>query len=421
MINFTPKPENTFNEFIKLYYSECSKRFPKIEAIAGKWDFEDLIPGMSDFDTRFVCSDDMTDEDWCEMSTVVGEVHLDLCNRYPEWARIFEHLPGVNLTWKELTGDISYYPEYRQWSFYYFKSPAALRNAENSLAERQWDIRDEYFFLKKFFTFYGPYNRSIDKPINLGSFESKYPLHSRLMHYFTPPVQAAVSIVLKRPVRGKFESLRIAQELFPETKIFDEVLDIVDMHYEVPELYSEPEVTLLEERLSEALRMVLGRMKQHIGIISPEMRRDEDTIKKALKEVYVPPQMKVYDSSRFCRLFKGRMYFYMNAPAHFNNIWLIQNELARVGDMFYKTPFSIYWEAARGEKIDNPDLIISKLTPDILTEKEAAAVLEFSRLVPGTWEKGTELEICKKIVHIFDDFFMGLNKIKRKLEEQQVS
>lgn len=418
MINFISKPMNTFNKFIDLYYTECRKKFPKIEAMAGKWSFEDLIPGMSDFDTRFVCSDEMSDEDWCKMSSAIGEVHLDLCNRFPEWARIFEHLPGINLTWKEFTNDYSYYPEYRQWSFYRCQSADDMHNAENCLSKRMWDSRDEYFFLKKFFTFYGPYNRSIDPAINLGDYENKYPLHSRLMHYFIPPVQAALSVILKSPVKGKFESLRIARELFHEIKIFDEIFNIVDMHYEVPELYFEPEIIILENKLSDALKLILESLKQHITIVPPELCRDANMIKKALNDIYVPPQLKIYDSSRFCRLFKGRMYFYINAPAHFDSAWLIQNELSRIGDMFYRTPFRIYWEVIHKEKIDNPDHIISRLAPEVITNEEAAAVLEFSRLTAGTWKEGTELDISRGIIEIFDNFFMGLNKIKRNMEEQ---
>lgn len=72
-ITFEPCPENDFKEFIEIYYAECKGRIPKIEAIAGKWTFEDLIPGMSDFDTRFICSNNMTVDDWCEMSTAVGK------------------------------------------------------------------------------------------------------------------------------------------------------------------------------------------------------------------------------------------------------------------------------------------------------------------------------------------------------------
>ena len=61
----------------------------------GKWMFRDLLPGMSDFDARFIVSDDMTCDDWCRMSTAVGEAHHALCAKYPIWARILEHLPGV--------------------------------------------------------------------------------------------------------------------------------------------------------------------------------------------------------------------------------------------------------------------------------------------------------------------------------------
>ncbi|MCM8765165.1 MAG: hypothetical protein NC830_07405, partial [Candidatus Omnitrophica bacterium] len=92
--------ENDFAFFIETYYQECKSRFGKIEAIAGKWEFEDLIPGLSDCDSRFICSNQMDAEDWCRMSMVVGQVHLDLCRDFPQWIRILEHLPGINLTWE---------------------------------------------------------------------------------------------------------------------------------------------------------------------------------------------------------------------------------------------------------------------------------------------------------------------------------
>ena len=94
------------------------KKFPKLEGIAGKWRFEDLIPGLSDFDSRFICADNMTIEDWCDLSEITGDVHLNLSKRFPHWARTLEHLPGINLTWQELMDERTYYPEYLQWSFY---------------------------------------------------------------------------------------------------------------------------------------------------------------------------------------------------------------------------------------------------------------------------------------------------------------
>ena len=172
-MRFAPKPENDFAEYIRTYYQECRYRFNRIEAIAGKWMFRDLIPGMSDFDTRFILRDGMTVDDWCSLSTLIGETHLALCEKYPCWARNFEHLPGVNLTWPELISERSYYPEYQQWTFYHTEEPKRLGDALDAFAKRPWDEKDEYFHLKKFCLYYGRYDRQIDPAINLGIHENK--------------------------------------------------------------------------------------------------------------------------------------------------------------------------------------------------------------------------------------------------------
>ena len=99
---FEPKPANDFRLFIATYFERCRAECPKLAAIAGKWTFEDLIPGLSDFDTRFIFSDGVTVEDWMRMSTAVGRVHTSLAKEYPRWARILEHLPGLNLTLAEM-------------------------------------------------------------------------------------------------------------------------------------------------------------------------------------------------------------------------------------------------------------------------------------------------------------------------------
>ena len=77
------------------------------------------MPGMSDFDARLIVRDGMTAEDWCRMSTSIGEAHLALCQKPSCWARNLEHLPGINLVWSELTSEKTYYPEYEHSSFYY--------------------------------------------------------------------------------------------------------------------------------------------------------------------------------------------------------------------------------------------------------------------------------------------------------------
>lgn len=130
---FTPAPPNDFRHFIETYYTACRNRAPYIEAIAGKWRFEDLIPGMSDFDTRLICANGMTADDWCRMSTAVGQVHLDLCRSHPQWARILEHLPGINLTWNEWMDEAAYIPSTNSGPFTTPHVPICLPKAGSDL------------------------------------------------------------------------------------------------------------------------------------------------------------------------------------------------------------------------------------------------------------------------------------------------
>ena len=92
---FTPRPENIFGRFIDTYFARCREVCPRLKAIAGKWNFEDLLPGLSDFDSRLIFTDGATVSEWIEMSVAVGTVHTALASEHPEWARILEHLPGL--------------------------------------------------------------------------------------------------------------------------------------------------------------------------------------------------------------------------------------------------------------------------------------------------------------------------------------
>ena len=260
------QPENDFVRFYNIYYEECRRDVPQIAAIAAKWRFEDLIPGLSDFDARFMVEDGMSVADWCTMSTQVGAVHLKLCREYPHWARNLEHLPGINLTWSELTDAARYYPEYAQWMFYRTEDPARLATAEQYLQRRTWDEQDEYFHLKKFCLYHGRYNRQIDRPINLGPFVEKYPLHSRCLHYFVPALQSAVCLLLRRPIAGKLESLRLACELHPRP-VLQEVRDLIDRHYETPALDGEPALTQSRRPAGAGVGMVAAndRAADYLG------------------------------------------------------------------------------------------------------------------------------------------------------------
>ncbi len=419
-MHFVPLPPNDFPEFIKLYYRECRSRLPQIQAIAGKWTFEDLLPGLSDFDTRFICDNTMTAQDWCQMSVAVGHLHLELCQAYPKWARILEHLPGVNLTWDELTGEDTYYPEYKLWTFYHCAQPSRLEQAQERLAARKWDDKDEYFHLKKFATYYGPYDRSIDPPINLGSYENRYPLHSRLMHYFTPPLQSAVSIIRHNAVAGKMQALRLASRMFPETDVFDEVIEIVEEGYEVPQLYEEPALSELEARLFKGLKLVGARLSKEITILPDTDPTTPEVWKTLLSQIPIAPALAIFDYAKFTRLMKGRLYFYTHAPHHFDTLLLIQNELRRIGTWFFRVPFAIFWETTRGHKPQDPAGIVPCLVPEIITEEEARCTLAFNNLANGDWA-GHEFDVAKQLVDVFDGFFHALCKITQEVRALQHS
>jgi len=410
-MRFEPKPKNDFEEFVEIYYDECRKRIPQISAIAGKWTFEDLIPGMSDFDTRFIVEDGMTVLDWCDMSEAVGHVHLDMCNRYPHWARNLEHLPGINLMWSEMMGAESYFPEYPQWTFYRTRQPDKLATLEKYLLDRPWDEKDEYFHLSKFCLYFGRYDRQIDPGINLKAFENKYPLHSRFMHYFCPPLQAALCILNKRPIRGKMETVRLAQKMFPDLKVFAEMEEVVERHYEVPELYEEPQLTHLEDRLEEALNFLRDIIAPKLTLVPDAGSKNISEWKAALKKATISPQLRAFGAACFSRLMKDRLKFYAAVPPHFDSIWCIENELRRLRQDFFATPFSIYWEVTTGEKIDDPATIVPGLYPDILNEEEVRCTQEFIRLLPGGWKDGEQKQIASAIADIFDGFFSAQCKI----------
>ena len=410
-MRFPPRPENDFADYIRTYYRECRYHFDKIEAIAGKWMFRDLMPGMSDFDTRFIVRDDMTVEDWCRMSTVVGEVHLQLCEKYPCWARNFEHLPGVNLTWGELGAERNYYPEYQQWTYYHSQHPDKVSRALDRFARRPWDAKDEYFHLKRFCLYYGRYSRTIDPAINLGVHEGKYPLHSRIMHYFNPPVLSAVCLLERHNIGGKMDGFEIAERLFPELRCWELVREILHAGYETPRWYAEPQVTELEDVLEEALASIAGRLREVITLVPPAAGTDIAAWRRALGEVPLDPALVIFDNAKFSRLMKGRLHFYGNAPSHFDTTWLIQNELKRLGESFFRAPFRTYWRIRTGEEVEDPAEILDQLRGDPLTDAEVEATREFARLTPGSWENGREHEIAAAITEVFDGFFSALTRI----------
>jgi len=416
-VKFTPRPTNDFPEFIRTYYERCKAKVPQIEVIAGKWTFEDLIPGMSDFDTRFILTDDMGPQDWCDMSEAVGEVHLAMCNEFPHWARILEHLPGVNMTWEELKSEETYFPECHQWSAYFGKKET-FETTIAELKKRGFTRKDEFFHLKKFFLYYGPYKRGIDPAINLGPYENKYPLHSRIMHYFNPPLQSAISVIRRDWVRGKREAFRLAREMFPHPGFIDELLSIIDQHYEVEALYREPELSKLEGKLFDYLKEVFRQLREKITIVQVENKDNPAEYREKLNKIMIDPCMQIFDSAKFSRLMKGRLKFYTKAGSFFDSKWLIQNELSRIGRSFFATPFTIYWKTFGDRENLAPLEIAKRLTGEIFTQADFFFIKRFSDLTMHGYQEGEEVEMARQIAKVMDGFYLALDKLVQAVREK---
>ena len=107
---------------------------------------------------------------------------------------------------------------------------------------------------------------------------------------------------------------------------------------------------------------------------------------------------------------KGRLYFYINAPDYFATLFLIQNELGRIGNNFFKYPFQNYWKIRSGLRVENPVEILDQLRNDPLSEDEIEATKEFARLNFSDW-RGKEYQVASSIIAIYDDFYKALSKI----------
>ncbi len=408
-VEFAPRPENIFSDHIREYYERSKAACPKIEGIYGKWTFDDLIPGLSDFDTRFIVSDETTPEDWVHISREVGRVHTGICREHPDRARILEHLPGVNLTWAETGDPLFYYPEFHQWTGYHGEEDR-MSAFVAFLAERPWSDTDELFNVKKFALYFTPYNRSIDPPINLAEFESKYPLHSRFMHYFCPPVQCAVSIMEKRMVRGKMESLRLARDYFPNPSVIDLIFDAVDRHYEIPEYYFEPRLSEIEGLLFDYLRAAYDTVRPEITVIDAGPGDDSPALKAKCAELSTGLLYRFYEGAKFCRLMMGRLLFYAEEIPSFDSSWLIGHELRRIRRLFFETTFSAFGRIAWDEELA-PEDALERARGEFLDDADYAKVKDYADIFSRPYSDDGKKDFAKEVAARMAPFQVVLEKL----------
>ena len=408
-MKFAPRPENDFREFHTLYFERCRSLFPRIQGIGAKWRFEDLLPGLSDFDTRLFCENGMTAADWIDMSLAVGKVHAHMTREFPQWVRILEHLPGLNLTWEELSDPVTYYPEFNQWTFYDGPS-AVLEQVQNAIKAQQWTARDEYFHIKKFSVYYGPYQRGIDPPINLGVYESKYPLHSRIWHYLVTPLQSAVSILERRGIAGKMETLRLARERVGNPELVERLLGILEAHYEVPELCADPGLAAFEAELKAYLEAAYRTILPELTLFRGQPDDTPEALRARVAAVHVDPIQQYFEGVKFSRLMKGRLLFYAEGIPHFDSIPLIRGELRRIRANFYEKPLEIYGKVRFGEALPAAE-VAARLRAGLWSTEEYEGAVRFAELAVLPENVCDYRRVACEVAANFDPFLQAMETL----------
>lgn len=408
--NFTPKPPDDFPEFIETYFERCRERVPLIEGNAGKWKPEDLIPGLSDFDTRFFVNDAMTAADWCAMSTNVGRTHLELVKERKDWARNLEHLPGVNLKWSELLDPGSYFTEFSQWS-YYHGNQEKQDTAHRMAIDHEWTATDVSYHWKKIATYYGRYNRTIDPAINLGPFENKYPLHSRLMHYLAPPVHAGVCLMQTCTTPGKLDAFRAARDLFPDRDTADLVLDLVARHYETADMLCEPGVTELDDRLEQYLTGMVDTLLDEGAPFDCQRDPTVAQLRNAVRSLPGPPPFtRLFENIKFSRLMKGRLWFYAQDVDWFDSELLIRVELNRIRPNFYETPLRLFGRLAYGKDL-TPEESLQALAGNGFGKEDVAGCRRFAATADPACPDDELKKRALAVADLYDPFLCAMEKL----------
>jgi len=396
-----PPDQQEFWTFAETYFGRCREQFPALRTATAKWNPEDLIPGLSDVDLRFIAADGTGPADWKRLDEIVGRVHLQLVQEHPEWLRNLEHTPGVAVTPAELLEDSLYQPETQSWSDYCGEREE-WRAIDRVLKARPFGDRDESFHLKKFLNYFTPYQHGIDPAVNLGRYTPEYAVHSRLWHYFIPPAQAAACLLTRTHVRGKFEALGVLERLYPEAAILPEVRDTLARLYQVPARDDAAALSALEERLYRFLQRLFRDLAEAVTLI--EMEADPNVCRERLTALGTDPLLTLFDGVRFARIRCSRYRFYLNAPVYFDSLWLTRNEFNWLRNYYTRGVFQAFLQLRLGLSAFDLEAAL-ELVREGLGAEAAAVVRRVFHLAWQGYEKGRDREALAQVLDLFPTYY----------------
>lgn len=305
---------------------QLSAASPCVMALITKWSKGDLVPALSDMDFRVVCDTSATAEDWVQIDWHVGRIHREMVEQHPEWNRINEHTPGAGVCLTEIEDERFHHPEYSVWNVWWGRGEWLTRLKSRTLSRPLCAI-DEQYHLERFLNYYSPYIHGIDPPINLGTYEPKYALHSRCWHYFAPPMLSAATLLARRHFSGKREALGwLIANNFAQRQA-QAVLQQVDAHYETLERTDQSGLDRFEQLLWTGFQEVLEPVCRSVEHMELPRTLSLVELKQYVTSSTVDPLLELLENVRFLRIRASRCYFYLNAPAHFSSdLQLVQEQ-----------------------------------------------------------------------------------------------
>jgi hypothetical protein len=410
-----------FFELAETYSQRVAAAVPGFVATVAKWRPEDLIPGLSDIDTRIICQEMKADQ-WMAFDQVVCDVHLDLVGERPEWCRKLEHQPGFCQTPAETFDPLLYQAEMAHWT-QYSGDVRFARDVSNYMASRQWGQPDELHHLKRWLMFWGPYNRTIDPPINISTaIEPKYALHSRAMHYFVPSLQAALSLLIHRTAHGKREALYRWLERCPSEPVLQETAHMLDVHYDVPALHDREALYAYEARCNAFLRQLAPEVLGALTVVKTPQGDDVDAAMAAvcfeLASISADPLAGIHNALRGSRARRARYWLYVKAPDYFATEWLARNEVGFLQRNFTRDAWRDY-AALRWQDGRLPlEQLLVRAQPHPLGADEAGLVAEMFAIAERSKQATSARQALQEAAERYGDYYSVLDKIYRDARQR---
>lgn len=409
-----------FFELLNWFGDRWSKAFPPFALLTCKWRPEDLIPGLSDVDTRIIC-EDITPQDWIRLDELVGEAQLEVMRTRPEWARKLEHTPGIACTRSELLDDALYQPETRTWE-YYWGDRQLFNQVRDRIQRRTWSDVDEYYFLaSRFVPWCTPYNREIDPPINIPrNILPKYALHSRLMHYFVPCVQAALAVINRDTLTGKREAIYRLAQLYPDEPVLHEAIHLLDVNYEVPWLEEESAWYAFEARCWDFIRKITPDVLAAVTIVDLGADLSMDNLRRRLKEFPGQPMMTLFNSLRFSRIRKSRWLCYLNAPDFFETEHAAFWEVKWLAGPFTSNIFDAYSQLKWGQRGLALDEMLGRMVGEVLDKHDEKVVRQVFATASGKPTPAEALARLRPTAEVYPDYYLILERMYADIRDHHL-